>query len=299
MHRCNLDASNTAGLRHNETMRIAYLDCFSGISGDMFLGALIAAGVPAAVLQHAASALAVNAELKVETVNRSGISSTKVHVLENGLLAETAQANGHSHHHHHEHTAGHGDHVHGRSLSEIRRLIAAAPLPQEVKTFAIQVFELLGRSEAAIHNVAVDQIHFHEVGAVDAIIDIVAASAGIHHLGIDQWYASPVNVGGGTVECAHGRFPVPAPASADLLRGMPTYSSGPEQELATPTGAALLRALDPVFGPQPTMRVSVIGYGAGTRNPDRFPNVLRLSIGDAAQSASSPEIPWQSEARAS
>jgi uncharacterized protein (TIGR00299 family) protein len=155
-----------------------------------------------------------------------------------------------------------------------------------VKQTALRAFELLGQSEAKIHNVPVDDIHFHEVGAVDAIVDIVAASAGIHHLQIGKWHSSPLNVGGGMVVCAHGTFPVPAPATADLLRGLPTYSAHIEKELVTPTGAALIRALDPEFGPQPAMKVEQIGYGAGTRNPKDFPNVLRLSIGETAASDS-------------
>ena len=125
------------------------------------------------------------------------------------------------------------------------------------------------------------KIHFHEVGAIDAIADIVAACAGIHALAVDKWYCSPLNVGGGTIDCAHGRFPVPAPATADLLRGLPTYSADPQMELVTPTGAAIIRALAPSFGQQPAMRVQNIGYGAGTRNPKGFPNVLRLSIGES------------------
>lgn len=321
-------------------MRIGYLDCFAGIAGDMFLGALLDAGVPAAVLHEATAALNIGASLRVETVDRSGISATKVHVLEGGELAETAHADtqephshehgaensyaevaqqqdwsqpthsvhmktqhlhktGHAHTHPHEHTHSHEEeshshetghaHVHGRSLTEIRALIQAAPLHGPVKQTAIRAFELLGMSEAKIHNVPVEQIHFHEVGAVDAIVDIVAASAGIHHLGIGAWHCSPVNVGGGMVQCAHGNFPVPAPATADLLRGFPTYSAHVQKELVTPTGAALLRALEPVFGPQPAMRVEKIGYGAGTRNPEGFPNVLRLSVGEA-DSAATPGL---------
>ena len=282
-------------------MRIAYLDCFAGIAGDMFLGALIDAGVPLDVLQQATAALNVNASLNIEKVNRSGISATKVHVLENGQLAEQTYARqpeqqhqhrtDHPHTHDHEHT--HDDHshthTHGRSLTAIRTLIQAAPLAEPVKQTAIRTFELLGASEAKIHNVPIDDIHFHEVGAVDAIVDIVAASAGIHHLQIGAWYCSPINVGSGTVVCAHGTFPVPAPATADLLRGMPTYSAHIEKELVTPTGAAsaILRVLSPHFGPQPAMRVDSIGYGAGTRNSKDFPNVVRLSIGESADDASS------------
>jgi hypothetical protein len=309
-------------------MRIAYLDCFAGISGDMFLGALIDAGVPPEVLHDAISALNLSASLKIEDVDRSGISSTKVHVLEDGNLAEelphshshasvashahvytseardavqqqktdceaayTRQprtqhlhkigaAHDHDQDHIHESHSHKAVHAHGRSLTIIRTLIQKAALDEPVKLTAIRAFEFLGHAEAKIHNVPVDEIHFHEVGAVDAIVDIVAASAGIHHLNIDSWHCSPLNIGGGMVACAHGTFPVPAPATAELLRGYPTYSAHIQKELATPTGAALLRTLDPVFGQQPAMRVEKIGYGAGTRNPKDFPNVLRLLIGE-------------------
>jgi uncharacterized protein (TIGR00299 family) protein len=278
-------------------MRIAYIDCFAGIAGDMFLGALIDAGVPPQVLHDATAALNVRASLKIEKVDRSGISATKVHVLENGHLAEQTYTRqpeqqhqhkiGHAHTHVHEtHTPDDThSHTHGRSLTAIRTLIQAAPLSTPVKQTAIRAFEMLGASEAKIHNVPVDDIHFHEVGAVDAIVDIVAASAGIHHLNIGEWHCSHINVGSGTVVCAHGTFPVPAPATADLLRGFPTYSAHIEKELVTPTGAALLRMLNPIFGSQPAMRVEQIGYGAGTRNSKDFPNVVRLSIGESTDDA--------------
>jgi pyridinium-3,5-bisthiocarboxylic acid mononucleotide nickel chelatase len=289
-------------------MRIAYLDCFAGISGDMFLGALLDAGLDPQILHDATAALNLGASLKIEKVDRSGISCTKVHVLEQGQLAEAhGQLHTHSHfqdqrptktHTHqpktqHLHKTGHPhtheeehshDHTHGRSLTAIRELIQSSSLTTEVKSFAIQTFELLGTSEAKIHNVDIEKIHFHEVGAVDAIVDIVAASAGIHALAIDKWFSSPLNIGGGMVDCAHGRFPVPAPATADLLRGLPTYSAHVEEELVTPTGAAIIRALSPTFAPQPQMRVQQIGYGAGTRNSKGFPNVLRLNIGDTTDS---------------
>jgi uncharacterized protein (TIGR00299 family) protein len=326
-------------------MRIAYLDCFSGVSGDMFLGALIDAGVPPQVLHDAISALNLGASLKIETIDRSGISSTKVHVLEDGNLAEElphshshASADSHVHvhanealdavqqqtdskaaytrqpgtqhlhkigaahdhdqdhvHESHSHQAAAG-HRHGRSLTVIRTLIQNAALAEPVKLTAIRAFEFLGHAEAKIHNVPVDEIHFHEVGAVDAIVDIVAASAGIHHLNIDSWYCSPLNIGGGMVACAHGTFPVPAPATAELLRGYPTYSAHIQKELVTPTGAALLRTLDPSFGQQPAMRVEKIGYGAGTRNPKDFPNVLRLLIGEDFDETTISKPPtWQSQ----
>jgi hypothetical protein len=292
-------------------MRIAYLDCFAGIAGDMFLAALVDAGVPPQVLHEATAALGVGATLRIGNVDRSGISATKVDILEGDRLAEQVpqDANvytqqpktqhlhkaGHTHTHDHDHSEAahthephtHDDHAHthGRSLTAIRSLIQNAALAGPVKQTAIRAFELLGNSEAKIHNVPVDKIHFHEVGAVDAIVDIVAASAGIHHLNVGAWYCSPINVGGGTVVCAHGTFPVPAPATADLLRGLPTYSAHILKELVTPTGAALLRALDPIFGPQPAMRVEKIGYGAGSRNSKDFPNVLRLSVGEASEAS--------------
>lgn len=277
-------------------MRIAYLDCFAGISGDMFLGAMIDAGVPVEVFHEAVQALDLGASLSISKVDRSGICSTSIRVLENGKAAETAshshshaaephppheEGKKHSHSHPQDHT--HHEHSHGRSLTVIRNLIESAKLADPIKRTAIQTLELLGASEAKIHNVDLEKIHFHEVGAVDAIVDLVAASAGIHALGIDAWHASPLNVGSGMVDCAHGRFPVPAPATADLLRGLPTYSAHLEQELVTPTGAALIRTLAPAFGTQPAMRVETIGYGAGTRNPKNFPNVLRLTIGESGQ----------------
>ena len=279
-------------------MRIAYLDCFAGISGDMFLGALLGAGVPRVVLEEAVSALKLDVSLEVKTVDRSGISATKVHVMEKGQLAEDAggqsesatgierklQSAADTHSHQAEtHRQDKPNHAHGRSLKVIQKLIEEAALAEPVKRTAHHVFELLGASEAKIHNVPVEEIHFHEVGALDAIVDIVAASAGIHYLHIGAWFSSPLNVGGGMVQCAHGLFPVPAPATADLLRGMPTYSAHIQKELVTPTGAALIRALEPTFGQQPAMTVDQIGYGAGTRDPKDFPNVLRLAIGEGSE----------------
>jgi uncharacterized protein (TIGR00299 family) protein len=310
-------------------MRIAYLDCFAGISGDMLLGALLDAGVDPSVLHHAAAAMNLGASLRIERVDRSGISSTKVHVFEGTALAERSTppaedsfrdqhtTERHTHQHHpevqHQHKVGHPhdhdhapndshsrahEHSHGRSLPVIRDLIQGSGLASPVIHTAVRAFELLGASEAKIHNVPVEQIHFHEVGAVDAIVDIVCASAGIHELAADRWVSSPINVGGGMVDCAHGRFPVPAPATADLLRGMPTYSASIQMELVTPTGAALLRALVEekglTFGPQPAMIIDKIGYGAGTRNPKDFPNVLRLSVGTESVTHVRVPLPSQS-----
>jgi uncharacterized protein (TIGR00299 family) protein len=224
---------------------------------------------------------------------------------EHNHAAGDAHTHEHSHSHEHEHSHSHEpdhshshsheqdhkhEHAHGRSLSVIRELIQGAPLAEGVKKRAERTFCLLGASEAKIHNVDVEAIHFHEVGAVDAIIDIVAACAGIEYLKLDAWYCSALNVGGGMVECAHGTFPVPAPATADLLRGYPTYSAHVQKELVTPTGAALVRVLEPVFGAQPAMRVERIGYGAGSRNPKGFPNALRISIGEAEGSVKAESV---------
>ena len=273
-------------------MRIAYLDCFAGISGDMFLGARLDAGAAPQVLHDAIASLNLGASLRIEKVDRSGISSTKIFVHDGNHLAEenkqSEEGKDHVHERPHEQTRPDQKKHHGRHLSAIRKIIDSSGLAAEVKQTAIHAFELLGSSEAKIHNVDVEKIHFHEVGAIDAIVDIVAASAGMHALAVDQWVCSPLNVGGGAIDCAHGRFPVPAPATADLLRGLPTYSAGPQMELVTPTGAALIRVLAPTFGQQPAMRVQSIGYGAGTGNPKSFPNVLRLNIGEA-ESASSPD----------
>ena len=272
-------------------MRIGYLECFAGISGDMLLGALVDAGASPALLQQTTASLNLGATLVIESVDRSGISARKARVLVECHDADTPQEHSHSHpndhqHHHshdhshdHERAAGH-THQHARNLSAIREILSAAPLPSDARALALRAFELLGLAEAAIHNVPLDQVHFHEVGAVDAIVDIACAAVGLTSLHIDRWYCSPVNVGSGFVDCAHGRYPVPAPATASLLRGVPTYSEGPAMELVTPTGAAILRALGCEFT-RPVAAFEHIGYGAGTRNPSRFPNVLRLSIGES------------------
>lgn len=289
-------------------MKIAYLDCFSGISGDMLLAALLDAGVPLQVLEDAVTALGLGARLRLSRVNRSGIDAARIEVLTaDGRLAEEASASpshasadhrhehphGHSHHaaeagdggpgHTHGSEAGPGqEHSHGRSLPVIQTLIRQSGLEPAVQEIALRAFQLLGHAEAKIHNVPVEKIHFHEVGAVDSIVDIVAAAAGCHWLGIDRWLCSPLNIGGGHVHCAHGRFPVPAPATLELLRDLPIYSSGVQTELVTPTGAALLRALGASSSAFPAMSVQAAGYGAGSRDLRGQPNVLRLALGEAS-----------------
>ena len=296
-------------------MRIAYLECFSGISGDMFLGALVDAGVPARLLEETVAALGVGAKLEISRVVRSGISATKVDVWVDGekdmpreeywakqdvaralsaAKADHDHKHGHGHsyeHSHHENTeqsrakapALHEhEHVHPhRGLTEIRQIISAAAISESARETAIRAFEALGAAEAKIHSVPVESIHFHEVGAADAIVDIVCAAVGIEALGVDEIVCSHLNVGGGTVKCAHGTFPVPAPATVELLKGVPVYSSGVEAELVTPTGAAIARTLTTRFSAFPEMKIGKSAYGAGSRDFPGHPNVLRLVIGEA------------------
>jgi len=286
-------------------MTTGTIECFSGISGDMLLGALIDVGVPLELLQNAAAALGIGAELRIRSVTRSCIRATKVDVLEHGVLAENArpEPNEHKHHEHghhhceerHSHNQKHShdhphvqEHAHGRNWPDIRTLISATDLPAPAKKIALRAFELLAEAEAKVHGIVPDEVHFHEVGAVDTITDIVCASVGMASLGVEKWRCSPVNVGSGFVNCAHGQMPVPAPATAELLKGVPVFAAGPQMELTTPTGAAMLRALGCAFDAddlEGAQTVTAIGYGAGGRDPEGFANVLRLSIGTLAKAA--------------
>ncbi len=309
-------------------MRIAYLDCFSGISGDMFLGALVDAGVPARVFEQAVAAMNIEARLEVSRVKRSGISATKVDVYSNGekdlpremYWEQPTRRPGHSHHDHGEgHSHSHEpqpvallehnyalqnpavpeaegtsqkptSHEHGRGLIEIRGLICKAAIGDGEKKTAIAIFEALGAAEAKIHDTSIEEIHFHEVGAVDAMVDIVCAAVGAEFLGVDEFVCSRLNVGGGTVQCAHGTLPVPAPATLELLKDAPLYSSGIQAELVTPTGAAIVKTLAKRFGSFPAMKIEKTGYGAGTRDFAGHANVVRLAIGEA-QEALSAAVP--------
>ncbi len=277
-------------------MRIAYLDCISGISGDMFLGALVDAGVSPKLLEDTVAALDIGARIEISRVARGGISGTKVDVYTHGekdLPREVFwdQRNDHAHEHAHDsgHEHSHGashehpqhDHVHGRGLTEIREIIEKAAISGTAKATAIRIFEALGEAEAEIHDTSVNQVHFHEVGAIDAMVDIVCAAVGAESLAVEEWVCSPLNVGGGTVQCAHGTLPVPAPATLKLLRDAPVYSSGPQVELVTPTGAAIVKTLSSRFTPFPAMKIEKEGYGAGTRDFPEHPNLLRLTIGEA------------------
>jgi len=296
-------------------MRVAYLDCFSGISGDMFLGALVDAGVSSKLLEDTVAALDVGARLEISRVVRGGIAATKIDVYAHGekdLPREVfwerqghGHSGGHSHPHEHEHDkavggwvshpAGTGqrpvpthsehEHSHGRGLMEIRQIIDKAAIGDQAKACAIRIFEALGAAEAEIHDTSIEKVHFHEVGAVDAMVDIVCAAVGSEALGIDEWVCSPLNVGGGTVKCTHGTLPVPAPATLKLLKDAPVYSSGPQVELVTPTGAAIVRTLVTRFGSFPAMKIEKGGYGAGSREFHEHPNVLRLTVGEATSVA--------------
>ena len=299
-------------------MRIGYLECFSGISGDMLLGALVDAGVPFALLEETTAALNVGARLEMRKVSRGGLAGTKVDVIVENEDAAHDHAHAaashvhehgqpelaHSHSHAHDHGSGHThehrhadgtvhthDHVHQphRSLSAILGIIDHAPIADDVKTRAARAFQSLGEAEARIHSMPIEKVHFHEVGAVDTIVDIVCSAVGCAHLGVDRWLASSLNVGSGTVECAHGTLPVPAPATLALLGDAPVYAAGPPMERVTPTGAAILRMLDVKYAPLPALRISASGYGAGGRDTPGQPNLLRLLVGEEAAQESGAE----------
>ena len=282
-------------------MRIGYLECFSGISGDMLLGALVDAGVPFKALTDTAAALNVGARLEMRRVSRGGLAAVKVDVLaqedrgQGSGVRDQGTEEGHGHtHEHHSHGAepAHHSHEHAphRSLSTILAIIQAAPLKDAVKQRSARAFQLLGEAEAAIHSIPVEKVHFHEVGAVDTIVDIVCSAAGCEVLGVDRWIASPLNVGSGTVNCQHGTLPVPAPATLALLGGAPVYAAGVPMERVTPTGAAVLRMLDVTYGPLPAMRVEARGYGAGGRDMPGEPNLLRLLVGEAGDADTAEAI---------
>lgn len=238
--------------------RIAWVDASSGASGDMLLGALVGAGVPLSVVADAVTAVAPeHVALRPEQVTRNGFAATRCHV-------EVADSATH------------------RTWRDVSALLAGAELPEGVRRRARATFERLAVAEAEVHGTSPEEVHFHEVGALDAIADVVGVAAGLEHLGLEQLVVSPVAVGSGFVRGAHGSMPVPPPAVASLLRGRPSYAgpdSAPEMELCTPTGAALLTANATGYGPQPSMTVETVGVGAGGRDPVGHANVLRLFVG--------------------
>ncbi len=255
-------------------MRIAYWDCFSGIAGDMNLGAMVGCGLSVDELREDLAGLALEGfRIEHRRVQRGGLAADKIDVLIEGREHSDPGS-------HHHHPGAAGDHHPHRGLAEIRDILARSSLPPGVAERADKIFEALAEAEAVVHGVTIDEVHLHEVGAIDAIVDIVGACCGLHRMGIEAIRCSPLNVGSGRVSTAHGVLPVPAPATAHLLRDAPVYSQGPEAELVTPTGAALVSVLADGFGRWPAMKVRAIGYGAGDHEFDQLANVLRMVVGD-------------------
>ena len=247
-------------------MKIAHLDAFSGLSGDMLLGVLVDAGVPLAHMKRELKKLPVDGyRLTAAKVLRYGIAATKVDV----------------------HLTGHGHPA--RTWKDVRTLIKKSSLPENVREKGLRVFELLFQAEAKVHGVSLDRAHLHELAAVDCIVDIFGTVIGLEYLGVKRLTVSPVNTGSGTVETSHGTLPVPAPATAELLRGFAAYGSGIPFELTTPTGAAVLAGLAAESGPMPVCIPERTAYGAGNRDLQNQPNVLRMTLAAFTESASQPD----------
>jgi uncharacterized protein (TIGR00299 family) protein len=252
-------------------MKTLYFDCFAGASGDMILGALVAAGVSPQELKDQLSLLNVPGyAIEFETVDRSGISATYARV-------QTAHEHAHRH------------------LSDILKIIYDSRLSAGVKDRAAKIFSRLAEAEARVHNQPIEQVHFHEVGALDAIVDVVGAAICFELLGIERFVSSALHVGSGMVEMAHGRFPVPPPAVTELLRGAPFYSTDIKGELLTPTGAAIITTVSSEFGALPQLKLEQTGYGAGTREYEKFPNVLRVLIGETLDAQRDEAKLWMLE----
>lgn len=238
---------------------LLYLDCFSGISGDMTLGALIDLGVPVPWLKE-----------NLSTLPLSGFELTAADVVYNGIHAKRVEVSAHGHAH--------------RNYAVIRDLIAKSPLAENVRKRALGIFARLAAAEAGVHGCAPEEVHFHEIGGVDSIVDVVGTALGLEYLGVTQVTASEVPTGTGFVDCSHGRLPIPAPATAALLKGVPVRGSDVAWELTTPTGAAIVAGLSRSFGPIPAMIIKGVGYGAGSRNLKPGPNLLRLLLGEPVHS---------------
>ncbi len=238
-------------------MKIAYFDCFSGISGDMILGALIHLGVPRDAIEETIRSLPLDGfHLEISTAERMSIHGRQVQVV-------VEKRDNRS-----------------RNYNDIRSLVEESRLPEGVKHLSLKTFGRLADVEAAIHNCPKEDVHFHELGGVDAIVDIVGSAVGVDWLGIGKTVASEIPVGKGFVTCGHGRLPVPAPATAALLEGVPAYGTGVSHELVTPTGAAIITSLAENFGPMPRMRIDQVGYGVGARELKDIPNLLRIVLGE-------------------
>lgn len=249
-------------------MKIAYFDCFSGAAGDMIVGALIDAGAPRDELLAGLGALGISGyELAAEKVRKQGLSATRFDVT---LTDQANQPH--------------------RHLEDVYSILNAASLTDSVRAKAKAIFRRLAEAEASVHGTTVDKIHFHEVGAVDAIVDVVGAASALELLGIERVVCSELRVGSGTVKCAHGVLPVPAPATLELIKGILFRGGDEEGELLTPTGAAVLTTLADSFGPVPAMRVTAIGHGAGSRDGAHGPNVLRVLIGESEAEAESDRV---------
>ncbi|MDB5351087.1 MAG: hypothetical protein JWN86_2334 [Planctomycetota bacterium] len=246
-------------------MRLAYFDCFSGISGDMTLGALVDAGVDPEALISAINGLELPVKLSFETVRRGGFRATYAKVV-----AEPEHAHRHLHH--------------------IEAMIDKAAITPKQADLAKRIFLKIGEVEAAAHGIDIKKVHFHEVGAVDSIVDIVGAAVGLDLLGVDRFESSPVPPGRGSVKAAHGRMPLPAPATASLLKGIPLAESTGDFEQTTPTGAAILATVVEAFGPVPAMTIESIGLGAGTKDPEGVANILRLFVGTAARTPGADRV---------
>ena len=244
--------------------KVLYFDCFAGISGDMTVGALLDLGADEKELLNCLDSLHLHGyRIEIKKALKNGISGTDFNVI---IEEEHSH---HSHHHHH----------HSRNLSDISDIINSSHLDSSVKELSLRIFHEIAAAESKIHAKSIDEVHFHEVGAIDSIVDIVAAAVCLNMIKPDKIISSPLNLGEGTVECAHGVFPVPAPATAEILKGVPVYSSGIKKEMTTPTGAAIIKCIATEFSSFPAMKISSTGYGMGKRNLD-VPNVLRAVIGE-------------------
>ena len=263
-------------------MKIAYFDCFSGISGDMVLGALLDSGLSLASLNAEIAKLGLkDVTIASEATSRHAIAATHVQVRVGGVRVTATEE-------HHlqlpsEETAGdkHHEHAHGHHrLNDILERLASSDIDSRVKEQSIRIFERLGAAESEVHGAEPDEVHLHEVGALDALVDVVGAVAGLHLLGIDEIHASPLRFGTGFTLCAHGRYPVPVPGVLALCRGVPTEQTDIRAELVTPTGAAIITTLARSFGSPPPFRQQAVGYGAGSRDLEAIPNLVRLRIGE-------------------
>jgi len=247
-------------------VKIAYVDCFSGISGDMFLGALVDAGLPLAHIEKELRKLKLKGyALGKKKVVRAGLTATKVDVI---ITAK-----------------GKGQEAKGRKWKDIQEIITDSRLPEKIKKQGFGIFRTLFEAEAKIHGKTLHTTHLHELGAIDCLVDIFGTLTGLSYFGIEKVYASPVNLGSGRTKTSHGMMPVPAPATTEILKNIPCFAEGPAFEKTTPTGAVILKTLATGFGPMPLFRADAIGTGAGDADPDGWPNVLRIMIGEADEHA--------------